>query len=57
MEGKSSHAAQYDKSRASTKVLKSISDIESFGQQYFIIKGLLQSEQLEKHMVDIRVYK
>ena len=42
MDGKSAHAAQCNKSRASTKVIDSIIEIHSFDQKRVIIKGLLQ---------------
>ena len=57
MEGKVSHEAQCAKSRALIKVLRAIFDIDSFEKIYIIIKGLLQSEQPEKHMVAIGVYQ
>ena len=55
MEGESAHASQSDKSRALIKFLKAIFDTDSFEQQCVIIKGLLQFEQLLKHMVAIVV--
>ena len=54
IEGKISHAAQCDKSRALIKVLKAIFEIDLFEQKCVIIKGLLQSKQLEKHMVAVQ---
>ena len=57
MEGKVSHEAQCAKSRALIKVMRAIFDIDSFEKIYIIIKGLLQSEQPEKHMVAIGVYQ
>ena len=42
MDGKYAHEAQCEKSRAPNKVIDSIVEIESFEQQYFVLKGLLQ---------------
>ena len=46
MECKSAHTEQCDKSRSLFKVVRSIFDIDSFEQQYVVIKGLLKSEKL-----------
>ena len=51
----SSHAAQCEKPRALIKFPKAIFNIDSFEQQRVIIKGLLQSKQLKRHMVTIGV--
>ena len=53
MYGGNSHAAQYPKSRALTKVIDLIIEIQSFERQFVIIKGLLQSELPKQHMVTI----
>ena len=50
IEEKSAHAAQCAKSRALIIVLKVTFDNDSFEQQCFIIKELLQSKQLKKHV-------
>ena len=47
MDWEIAHAAQCYKSRASTKVIYLILDIESFEQQCFILKWLLQSWRLK----------
>ena len=55
MEGENAHAERCAKSRALINVPKAIFDIDSFEQQCVIIKGLFQSKQLKKNMVDIQV--
>ena len=55
MGGKIAHAAQCYKARAWTKVICLIIDIESFEQQCVIIQGLLQSDRLKQHMVNIGI--
>ena len=57
MDGKTAHATQCYNSGALAKVIDLILDIESFEQKSVIIKGLLQSDRLEKHMVAIGVYQ
>ena len=52
-EGGSAHAEQFDQSRSLIKVLKAIFYIDSFEQQCFIIKGLLQSKQLENRWLPL----
>ena len=44
---KTAQAAQCKKSRALTKVIDSILDIESFDQKCVVVKGSLKSEQPE----------
>ena len=55
MGGKTSHASQCSKSCALTTVIDLILEIESFEQQRVIIKGLLHSYHLKKHMVIIEI--
>ena len=57
IEGKSAHAAQCDKSRALTKVINLTVGIESFEEQYVILKGLSQSYKLKQNMVNIVIYQ
>ena len=57
MDGKTSHAEQFSKSRAFTKVIDLILKIESFEQRCVIIKGLFQSVQLKQHIVTIGIYQ
>ena len=52
-DGKSDHADQCDKSQALNKVIGLILEIESFEQLRVIMKGILQSDQLKKHIVTI----
>ena len=47
--GKTSHVAQCNKSRALTKVIDSILDIESFEQKCVVLKWLLKLELLKSH--------
>ena len=49
--------AQCTKSRALTKLIDSIIDIESFDQKYVVVKCPLQSEQLKQNIVTIGVYQ
>ena len=56
MGGETAHAEQCSKSRALTKVIDLIIDIESFENKCVIIKGLLQSDRLKQHMVAIGLY-
>ena len=51
--GRSNHAAQCSKSQILTNVIDTIIEINSFKQKCFIIKELLQSEQLKQHIVII----
>ena len=53
MDGKTAHAAQCSKSYALTEVVDLILDIYFFEHQCVIIKGLLQSELLEQHIVTV----
>ena len=55
MDGKTSHAAQCTKSRALTKMIDLIIEIEWSEQQCVIIKELLRSERPKQHMVTIGV--
>ena len=57
MDEKTAHAAQCSKSRALTKLIDLIPDIESFEQKCVILKDMFQSEQLKQHMVTIGIYK
>ena len=50
---KSSHAAQYVKSRIMNKAINSILPIDTYEQQFDLIKGMLQSPRLEYHMKTI----
>ena len=52
---KPSHATQCPKSRTLNEVIDLIIEIESFKQQCVIVKGVLQSERMEKRMVTIGV--
>ena len=53
---KTAHAAQFSKSLVLTKGI-GIFYIESFEQQFVVIKGLFQSDQLKQHMVTIEINK
>ena len=53
--GRSSHAAQYVKSRIMNKSIDSILYIETFEQQFVVSKGMLQSPCLNDHMKTIGV--
>ena len=55
MGGKTAQDTQYLKSRALTRVIDLILDIESFEQQYVILKGLFQLDLLKQHMVTIGI--
>ena len=46
MKGESAHAEKCAKLRALIKFLEAIFDIYSFKQQYVIVKGLFQYEQV-----------
>ena len=47
MDGKITNTAQREKPRALTKMIDSILEIHSFDQQFVIINGLLQPEQMK----------
>ena len=53
--GKSSHAAQWLKSRIMNKAIYSILYIGTFEQQCVVIKSMLQSPHLEYHMKTIGI--
>ena len=55
VDNKSPHAAQCVKSRVLNKVIDSIISINSFEQQCFVIKCMLQSSRLEDHMKTIGI--
>ena len=55
MGGKTAQAAQCSKSRALTKVIDLILDIESFEQQCVMLKDLLQSDRLKQHILTIGI--
>ena len=55
MDGKTSHTTQFTKSRALTKVIDLIIDIELFEQQCVILKCSVESDLLKKHVVSIRI--
>ena len=57
MYSRTAHPAQCLKSRALTKVIYLIIDIESFEQQYFILKDLLQSDWMKQHIITIGIDK
>ena len=52
---KSVLASQRAKSRAFIKVMNVIFEIESFEQQYVIIKGLFQSKQMKEIWFSLRL--
>ena len=54
---KLAHSAKCYNSYALTKVTDLILDIESFEQQCVILKGLLQTDRLKKHIVTIVIYE
>ena len=54
---KSCHAAQCVKSRVLNKAIYSILSIDTFEQQYAVIKCLLQLSRLEDHMKTIVIYQ
>ena len=56
-DGKSDHSAQCEKSKALTKFIDLIIDIEYFEQKYVNIIYLLHSDQLKQHMVNIGIDK
>ena len=53
--GKSSHAAKCVKSRKMNKAINYILSIDTFEQQHFLIKGILQSLSLENQMKTIGI--
>ena len=55
VDNKSPHAAQCVKSRVLKKFIDSILSINTFEQQCFVIKCLLQSSRLENHMETIGI--
>ena len=55
MYGKTAHDVQCPKSRAWTKVIDLILEIESFEKKCVIMKGLLQSDRPRKNMVTIGI--
>ena len=54
MSGKTAHGEQCSKSRALIRLIYLVIDIEC-EQQRVILKGLLQSDRLKKHMVTIGI--
>ena len=57
MDGGTAHAARCSKSRALTKVIYLIPDIESFEQKCVVVKGFLQSDRLKQNIVTIGTYQ
>ena len=53
--GKSSHASQCVKSKIMNKAINYILSIDTFEQQCFVIKGMLQSPRLKYHMKTISI--
>ena len=54
-EGKTDQAARCIKSRIITKVIDYVLSIDTFKQQYFMFKGMLQSPQLKDHVQTIGI--
>ena len=55
MNRKTAHASQCYKSLSLTKLIDLLIEIESFKQQFVIVKGLLQADRLKQHMVTIGI--
>ena len=55
--GRSYHAAQCVKLWIINKAVYYILSIDTFEQQYFLTKGILQSPRLEDHMNTIDIYQ
>ena len=53
--GKSSQAANCVKSRRMTKVIYYIFSIDTFEQQFSVLKGMLQSPRIKDHMKTIGI--
>ena len=54
-EGKSDQAARCIKSRIMTKVIDYVLSIDTFEQQYEVLKGMLQSPRLKYHIHTIGI--
>ena len=55
-EGKFDQAARCIKSRIITKVIDYVISIDTFEQQYVVLKGMLQSPRLKYHVHTIGIY-
>ena len=56
-DGKTSQAARCIKSRIMTKVIDYVLSIDTFEQQFVVLKGMLQSPRLKYHVQKIGIYK
>ena len=56
-DGKTAQAARCIKSRIMTKVIDSVLSIDTFEQQYVVIKRMLQSLRLKYHLKTIGIYQ
>ena len=55
IDGKSAQSSKCIKSRIMTKVIDYVISIDTFEQQYFVLKGMLQSPPLKYHMKTIGI--
>ena len=55
--GKSAHESQCSKSKAFTKFIDIIIEVESFEQQFVILKWLLRSDRLKQHIITMVIYR
>ena len=56
MDGKTAQAASCIKSRIITKVIDSVLSIDTFEQQCFMLKNVLQSPRLKDHVHTIGIH-
>ena len=56
-DGKTYQAARCIKSRIITKVIDDVLSIDTLEQQFFLLKGMLQSPQLKYHIHTIGIYQ
>ena len=57
IDGKSTQASKCVKSRKMAKVIYCVIYIDTFEQQCFVLKGMLQSLRLTDHMKSIGIYQ